>query len=125
LSLSTSGVESEGTRVTESEAEKIARTESLFREVNERIAETAERFGADETSFVCECADPSCTDRVEASLEEYEEVREDGATFLLLPGHEDERVEGIVRLENEHAIVEKQHAEVREIVLELDPRTAA
>jgi hypothetical protein len=111
--------------VTESEAEKIARTESLFREVNERIAETAARFGADETSFVCECADPSCTSRVEARLEDYEEVREDGATFLLVPGHEDERVAGVVRLEEEHAVVEKQQEDVREIVLDLDPRSAA
>ena len=76
-----------------SEGEKIARTESLFREVNERIAESAERFDADETKFVCECADPTCTHRVEATLEEYERVREDGATFLLVNGHEDERIE--------------------------------
>jgi hypothetical protein len=108
--------------VTESEAEKIARTESLFREVNERIAETAERFGADESSFVCECADPACTHRVETTLEEYERVREDGATFLLVPGHEDERVEGVVRLEDEHAVVEKQQEDVRDVVLDLDPR---
>jgi hypothetical protein len=109
--------------VTESEAEKIARTESLFREVNERIAERAERFGAEETSFVCECADPGCTHRVGASLDEYERVREDGATFLLVPGHEDERVEGVVRRANGHAVVEKQQESVREIVRELDPRS--
>ena len=60
------------------EGEKIARTESLFREVNERIAESAERFEADETKFVCECADPTCTQRVEATLDEYERVRETG-----------------------------------------------
>ena len=110
--------------MTESEAEKIGRTEALFREVNERIAESAERFGAEDASFVCECSDPACTHRVDASLEQYEQVREDGATFLLVPGHEDERVEGIVRLENEHAIVEKQQEAVREIVLDLDPRAA-
>jgi hypothetical protein len=50
------------------EGEKIARIESLFREVNERIAESAERFDADETKFVCECADPTCTNRVDATL---------------------------------------------------------
>ena len=111
--------------MTESEAEKIARTESLFREVNERIAESAERFGAEETSFVCECSDPGCTHRVEATLAEYEVVRDHGATFLLVPGHEDERVEGVVELENEHAVVEKQREDVREIVLDLDPRSAA
>ena len=68
---------------------KKARTESAFREVNERIAESAERFDAGSTEFICECADPDCIHRVEASLDEYEEVREDGATFLLAPGHGD------------------------------------
>ena len=110
--------------MTETEAEKIAQTESLFREVNERIAETAGRFGAEQTSFVCECADATCTHRVEASLAEYEGVREHGATFLLVPGHEDARVEAVVERQDEHAIVEKREPTVRALVVELDPRAA-
>ena len=107
-----------------SEAEKIARTESLFREVNERIAETAERFEATETKFVCECAEPTCTHRVDATLEQYEDVRERGSTFLLVPGHEDERVETVVQRVDGHAIVEKRHPQVLPLVLALDPRAA-
>jgi hypothetical protein len=110
--------------VTESEAEKIARTEALFREVNERIAESAERFGADESSFVCECADATCTDRVETTLAHYEDVRDDGATFLLVPGHEDRRVEAVVERRGGHAVVEKREPAVRHLVLRLDPRAA-
>ena len=106
------------------EIEKIARTEALFREVNERIAETAERFEATETNFVCECADPTCTHRVGATLEQYERVREEGDTFLLVPGHEDERVEAVVKASNDHAVVEKQHPVARQLVLALDPRAA-
>lgn len=116
--------ENEGDEVTTQEAEKIARTEALFRDVNERIAETAERFEADETKFVCECADPSCTTRIDATLEHYESVREDGATFLLVPGHEDERVEAVVTMEEDHAVVEKRHPEVAPLVLARDPRGA-
>ena len=56
---------------------RLARTEALFRDVNERIAETAQRFDSDETQFVCECADPECTERVHATLDEYEQVRTD------------------------------------------------
>ena len=108
--------------VTEKEAEKIARTEALFREVNERIAESAERFDATETNFVCECADPICTHRVGTTLEEYERVRDEGDTFLLVPGHEDERVEAVIELLDSHAVVEKRHPEVRRLVLDLDPR---
>lgn len=107
------------------EAEKIAQNESLFREVNERIAETAERFDAVETRFVCECADPTCTDRVDASLEEYEQVREDGATFLLVPGHEDDRVESVITLRADHAVVEKRHPVAASLAQQLNPRAAA
>lgn len=106
------------------EAERLARTEALFREVNERIAETAERFDATETNFVCECADQSCTTRVEATLEEYERVREDGATFLLVHGHEDDRIESVVQIEGRRAVVEKRHPRVARLVRMLNPRAA-
>ena len=53
---------------------RIARTEALFRDVNERIAESAERFSARDAEFVCECADPACAERVPATLELYEDV---------------------------------------------------
>lgn len=105
-----------------SEAEKIARTESLFREVNERIAESAERFEATETRFVCECADPTCTHRVGVTLAEYEQVRKDGATFLLVPGHEDERVEAVVKADSDRAIIEKRHPKVASLARKLNPR---
>ena len=107
-----------------SEGEKIARTESLFREVNERIAETAERFDTEETRFVCECADPTCTQRIEATLEEYGRVREDGATFLLVNGHEDERIEAVVRADGDRAVVAKRHPLVAPVARKLNPRAA-
>ena len=106
------------------ELERIARTEALFREVNERIAESAERLRADDAEFVCECADSSCTTRVGATLAEYHSVRENGATFLLVPGHEDPRVEAVIEHEDEHAVVEKTHPQVVPVVHALNPRTA-
>jgi hypothetical protein len=54
---------------------RLATTESIFRNVNERIAESAQRFDADEAEFVCECDDRSCTHRLETSLDDYERVR--------------------------------------------------
>jgi hypothetical protein len=103
--------------------ERRATTEALFRDVNERIAESAERFDATETEFVCECADASCTDRVEASLAEYEEVREDPATFLLLPGHEHGDIERVISDRRRFWVVEKVQAAVRRTVVRLDPRS--
>ena len=67
---------------------RIAKTESLFRDVNERIVEAAERFGAKEAELVCECADPDCGERIAAPLDDYEETRANGSHFLVSPGHE-------------------------------------
>jgi hypothetical protein len=102
--------------------ERRATNEALFRDVNERIAESAEHLDADHTEFVCECADPTCTHRVAASLAEYEHVREEPTTFLVIPGHEEGDIERVVSDRGRFRIVEKIHAVVRRTVVRLDPR---
>jgi hypothetical protein len=103
--------------------ERLARTEALFRDVNERIAETAERFDAEETEFFCECSDTDCMERVPATLDEYEETRSDGTQFLLRPGHEDPRIECVVEERGARlAIVKKFNATVARIARQFDPR---
>jgi hypothetical protein len=106
----------------EEEKVKRAKTEALFRDVNERIAESAERFDAASTEFVCECSNANCTHRVEATLEEYETVRADGATFMLAPGHAEKDIERVVDNRGRFHIVEKVQATVRATVKRLDPR---
>jgi hypothetical protein len=102
---------------------RIAHTEALFRDLNERIAESAKCFDAEDAEFVCECSDPECAERIPATLEAYEDVRSDGTHFLLVPGHEDTRIERVV--ENPHrrfAVVEKFNGIVARTVRRLDPR---
>jgi hypothetical protein len=102
---------------------RIARTEALFRDVNEHIAESANRFDTDEATFICECADQQCAERVDATLEEYERARSDATHFLLRPGHEDTRVERVVEQAGGRlAIVKKVNAAVAGMVRRLDPR---
>ena len=86
---------------------EAARTEALFRSVNEHIAAAAEDGFVDDAEFVCECADPTCTEKVEAPLDEYEEVRTDAARFLVKHGHVDRSVEQVVSDEGEYEVVEK------------------
>jgi hypothetical protein len=105
-----------------SEQERRATTEALFRDVNERIAESAEHFDADRTEFVCECSDPSCTHRIVASLTEYEEVRDESTTFLVVPGHEQGDIERVVADRGRFRIIDKVQAVVRRTVIRLDPR---
>ena len=99
---------------------RIARTEALFRDVNERIAESAEAHDAE---FVCECADPACAERVPATLEQYEEVRSVGTHFLLTPGHEIAEVERVVKRPHKRTVVvEKFNSVVAATVRRLNPR---
>ena len=86
---------------------EAARTEALFRSVNEHIAAAAEDGLVDETHFICECADAGCVEKVEAPLEEYEQVRTKPKLFLVKPGHVDEEVETVVSDEGGYEIVEK------------------
>jgi hypothetical protein len=105
--------------------EQIAKTESLFRSVNERIAEATERFengDNEEAELLCECADASCAERLEVPLEEYEQVREDATTFVLDPDHVEPDIERIVRRRPGYAVVRKVDAAVARLVRRLDPR---
>ena len=72
---------------------------------------------------MCECSDPECTHRVEASLAEYEEVRAEPTTFLLAPGHEEEDIERVISDRGRFRIVDKVQSVVRRTVVRLDPRS--
>jgi hypothetical protein len=101
----------------------LARNESLFREVNERIAEAAKRIQAvPDAEFLCECGRPDCLERMAIPLEEYERVRAHPARFLLLPGHEQLDVDAVIISTDSHVVVEKI-GEAREVATERDPRT--
>jgi hypothetical protein len=102
---------------------RVARTESFFRDVNERIAEAAKQLGVDSAEFVCECADPECNERFPAQLEEYDEVRADGRRFLVAPGHDEPEYERLVEVNGNHQVVKKdQDARVAAEVSRLNPR---
>lgn len=105
---------------------KIARTEALFRDVNERIAETAERFEVEDVQFVCECANPECTHRVILPPAEYEEVRREPARFVTVPGHGlGEPLERLVDDRGGYHVIEKIESVLRDHVTLLDPRADA
>jgi hypothetical protein len=95
-----------------------ARTQSLFREVNERIDQLA-LGGAIE--FICECSNPECTETIRMVRCDYEAIRGHSARFPILPGHEQPDVERIVEESEGYVVVEK--IELAKTVAEkLDPR---
>jgi hypothetical protein len=104
-------------------AERQGRNESLFREVNERIAEVNQTFQVDgRAEFLCECSRNECKQPVSISLAEYEQVRESPTRFFVLPGHEDESVERVVEANERYVIVEKI-GDAADEAEDLDPRS--
>lgn len=88
--------------------EDKASQQALFREVNEHIAEVGGAWS--ETGvrlFICECSDPACAEALEITPAEYEQVRADGARFVVLAGHQLPEVERVVEGNNRFLVVEK------------------
>jgi hypothetical protein len=70
---------------------RLARNEVMFRSINERIRELAQRFrdvDGETLAFVCECADETCVERVPMTVSQYDELRAIPARFVVMPGHE-------------------------------------
>ena len=72
--------------------------EVLFRKANDRIDESAGEHAspAEEVAFYCECSDRDCTERILITAQEFENVREHDAQFLVRPGHDVPSVEIVV-----------------------------
>jgi hypothetical protein len=86
--------------------ERAARTQAMFREVNERIAELTRDSTARVTLFVCECSREGCLEALELTLAQYEQVRCRGDRFLVADGHELAEIERIVDRQDGFLIVE-------------------
>jgi hypothetical protein len=102
--------------------ERLVRNQVLFREVNDRISDVADRFDVvDGTDFVCECSREDCTQTLHLELSEYEGVRSRPTVFVIARGHESPEVEIVIEENDRFALVEKTHAV--EIVIESDSRS--
>lgn len=99
---------------------KAARSQALWREVNERIKAVAETSA--EVQFLCECASLDCTDTLDISMAEYERIRSSSVRFPIAPGHDYPEFETVVEENDGYAVVQKK-GEAAEIVTELDPRS--
>ena len=83
----------------------------MFRSINERIRELGQRFSEDaddSLAFVCECADETCVERVQMTMEQYDEMRAIPARFVVIPGHEaTPLVEKVIFRASDFSIVRK------------------
>lgn len=103
--------------------ERIARNESAFRELNERLERNVHRGSTmpDFAGFVCECGDGDCDTTFRIDLESYEAVRQDSRLFMVVPGHEAADTEDVVD-EGDGYLVVRKHEDVAGIVDRSDQR---
>jgi hypothetical protein len=104
--------------------ERLARNESLFREVNERVRAVAAQHGGEPHTyqFFCECANVDCTFQLHASLTDYESIRAYPNRFIVAPEHWLPEIETVVQRTPGWWAVEK-HGDAAELAEELDPRS--
>jgi hypothetical protein len=90
-----------------------AKNEKAFRDFNVRTRKAAETVmqQVDKAAFplgmMCECSDENCTQRLELTIKERENIRENKDYFIVLRGHEDLEIEKIVERRPKYTIVEK------------------
>lgn len=87
---------------------RLGRNEAIFREINEGI-ERGQWPGEEDApvGFRCECGRLGCTEVLELTVQEYEQVREHSRRFVVLPGHEQLGVEIVVETRPSYLVVEK------------------
>jgi len=103
---------------------RVGENEALFRTVNDEVHGLSSAFAvsSDPMSVVCECGRPDCTEKLELSAGEYEDVRRESTHFVIKPGHELADVESVVVRHERYWVVEKRDGEAAKIARITDPR---
>lgn len=101
--------------------EKRAENEAAFRDANEQIRAAERKLAPplERVPYLCECDDVRCHEPIRLSAGEYERVRQDGTTFLIVPGHSSD---GDVVERREHYLVVRKQGRGGDVVRALDPR---
>lgn len=106
--------------------ERLAANESLFREVNERVAEIASQYEVETNSgavdFTCECGRADCSETMAMTILEYTAIREHATYFGVIPQHEQPEVETVIERHPSYFVVEKRQQDAQEVARETDPR---
>jgi hypothetical protein len=103
--------------------QRIARNESIFRDVNEAI-EKGHWPGEEAVpmAFRCECGRLGCSRLIEMRGEDYERVRAHPRRFFVASDHDISAVETIVETNDSYVVVEKR-GEAGRLAAAANPRS--
>jgi hypothetical protein len=98
-------------------ADRAAKNEDLFREINTHVVRLEERFGHKRMlELICECERVECHGGLVIELAAYSEARASPLRFFVLPGHDDPQIEKVVGRTPTYLVVEKTGEAAREIL---------
>ncbi|HEX7484020.1 MAG TPA: hypothetical protein VF281_02610 [Candidatus Saccharimonadales bacterium] len=99
--------------------------EMIFRRVNEKVGDDLDALDAMhvadgnhhlvrdsdiELHFKCECSDENCSVRIPMLLSEYKDIHSERNTFIVIPNHEVDPIEKIIRKSAKYNIVKKNNS---------------
>jgi hypothetical protein len=109
--------------VPEDPEHRVARNESIAREINEAIEHGSGPVDVQAPlAFRCECGRFGCNKLIEVPMGEYGRVRGHPRQFLLATGHEEPEFETIIYSGEDYIVVEKQD-EAGRLTEARDPRS--
>src|SRR6266545_4657795 len=90
--------------------ERQARNEALFRATNREIERANEELGEganSEIEVLCECGREGCRAVLSLTIGAYDRIHGERDRFIVLPGHEDTKIERVVERTERYCIVDK------------------
>lgn len=99
--------------------------EMIFRRVNEKVGDDLGALDAMHIEdgnihliqnedlllrFKCECSDENCSVRIPIMLSEYQEIHTDRDTFVIMPNHQVDPIEKVVRKSDIYHVVKKNNS---------------
>ena len=94
--------------------DRLVGIQAIFREVNERIRELADRFDLKSgAAFICECSNENCVESIALDFDEYKAVRSSPTRFVVAPGHETLELENVIETNDRYSLVQR----IREVEL--------
>jgi hypothetical protein len=82
----------------------------MYRAVNLEVERASEELGDrpnDRLEILCECGEDGCDRTLDVSHAEFDEAHQQRDRFMVVPGHEDEQIEHVVKWTPEYLVVDK------------------
>jgi hypothetical protein len=104
--------------------ERVARNESISREINGGIEEAHASNSSDgHVRMVCECGQRECDRLIAITISEYEQIRSQPRRFAVMKEHVMPDVEEVLSENDRFTVVQKREGTPAAVAEELDPRT--